>query len=435
MDSFTQTTSESWFSRIKSSIGGIFIGLIMIVISFPVLFLNEGRAVKTSKSLKEGAAAVIDVPASPIDAANNGKLVHFTGMTNTATTLKDPIFGVEAKALTLSRAVEMYQWKQTSKSTTKEKVGGGKETTTTYDYEKEWSSSPISSADFKKKQGHENPTSFPYKAEMMAAKDVTVGDFKIPERVIEGLGGGKAITLEESAIAAAPGKATPTPAAATPTPASSPVVATATASPSVAATPTPMPTVAAAPGSMKPRVENGAFYYGENPASPQIGDMRVKFTALDPTEISVLAAQTGNTIAPYQTKAGRALETVQTGSATAAEMFASARKGNTILTWALRFGGWLLMFIGLTMLFKPLVMIGKFVPFIGSMIAAGTGLISFAIASVLSLIVVAIAWIVYRPLMGLVLFVIAGAIAVFAIMKIRAAKSAAPGLAKPAAAR
>ena len=98
MDSFTETTSESWFSRIKSSIGGIFIGLIMIVISFPILFLNEGRAVKTSKSLKEGAAAVIDVPASPIASANEGKLVHFTGMTGPASTLQDATFGVEAKA-------------------------------------------------------------------------------------------------------------------------------------------------------------------------------------------------------------------------------------------------------------------------------------------------------------------------------------------------
>src|SRR4028118_2220876 len=99
-DTYTTTTSESWFSRIKSSFGGLVIGLIMLVVSLPVLFFNEGRAVTTSKSLKEGAAAVIEVPISPIDPGNNGKLVHFTGMANTAATLKDPTFGVEAKALT-----------------------------------------------------------------------------------------------------------------------------------------------------------------------------------------------------------------------------------------------------------------------------------------------------------------------------------------------
>ncbi len=387
-DSFTTTTSESWFSRIKSSIGGMLIGLIMLVVAFPVLFFNEGRAVTTSKSLKEGAGAVVDVAPSPIDEANNGKLVHFTGLTNTAATLKDSTFGVEAKALTLARTVEMYQWKETSKSTTKEKVGGGKETVTTYDYEKAWASSPISSANFKNKQGHDNPTSFPYQAQTLAAKDVTVGDFKIPERRITGLSGSKPMTLDDAALAAAPGTA-------------------------------------------KPKMENGAFYYGENPGSPQVGDVRVKFSSLAPTEISVLAAQSGNTIAPYQTKAGRALETVETGTASAAEMFASARKGNTILTWGLRFGGWLLMFIGLTLIFKPLVIIGKFVPFIGSIIGAGTGLIAFILASVMALVVVAIAWIVYRPLLGIVLLLVAAALGVFAIMKMRASKPA-PVAARPA---
>ena len=192
--------------------------------------------------------------------------------------------------------------------------------------------------------------------------------------------------------------------------------------------------LAKAPGTVKPKLDDGAFYYGENPSSPAIGDTRVRFTSLDPSEISVLAAQKGNTVAPYHTNAGRDLQMVQMGNVSAAEMFQSAARGNMMLTWGLRFGGWLLMFIGLTMLFKPLVMIGKVIPFVGTMIGAGTGLISFAIASVLSLIVVAIAWFVYRPILGLVLFVIAGAIAVFAIMKIRAAKANSPGLAKPAAA-
>jgi len=422
-DSFTETTSESWFSRIKASVGGILIGLAMIVISFPVLFLNEGRAVKTSESLEEGAAAVVDVPASPINPANDGKLIHFTGMTNTNATLKDPIFGVEAKALTLTRNVEMYQWKETSKSTSKEKVGGGKETTTTYDYEKEWSNSPISSGNFKRKDGHENPSSFPYKAETMTAKDVTVGDFSIPERIVSRLGGGKPVTLDDAAIAAAPGVAQPAPSSgappATPTP----------ASPSDGAPPAVNDSSAT-----KAKLDDGALYYGGNPGASQVGDVRVRFTSLAPTDISVLAAQDGNTIGAYQTKAGRALETVQTGTASAAEMFASARKGNTIMTWALRFAGWLLMFIGLTLLFKPLVMIGKVVPFIGSMVAAGTGLISFAIASVISLMVVAIAWFVYRPILGIALLVAAIAIAAFAIMRIRAAKANAPALPMPSAA-
>ncbi len=378
-ESFTETTQESWFSRIKSSISGMIIGLIMAIVAFPVLFLNEGRAVKTAKSLNEGAAAAIDVPASPVQATNNGKLIHFTGMTAVPTALKDPTFGVEAKALTLSRTVEMYQWKEKSESKSREKLGGGKETVTTYDYQKDWAASPVASNKFKNPTGHENPASFPYQAQSLVAKDVTVGDFKIPERLISGLGGSKPLTLGDEALAAAP-------------------------------------------GTVKPKIEAGAFYYGENPASPQVGDMRVQFTSLAPTEISVLAAQNGNTIVPYQTKAGRTLEMVQTGSVTADAMFQTARQGNTIMTWALRVGGWLLMFIGLTMIFKPLVIVGKFVPFIGTLIGAGTGLLSLALSGVAALITIALAWIVYRPVLGIALLVAAAALGIFAILRIRARK-------------
>ena len=78
-------------------------------------------------------------------------------MTVVPSTLKDSTFGVEAKGLKLGRTVQMYQWKETSESKTKEKIGGGKETTTTYDYKKDWSDSPIDSSDFKRPEGHQNP--------------------------------------------------------------------------------------------------------------------------------------------------------------------------------------------------------------------------------------------------------------------------------------
>ena len=51
MDSFTEVSHESWFSRIKSAIVGVVFGLLLFVIAFPVLFINEGRAVKTAKAL------------------------------------------------------------------------------------------------------------------------------------------------------------------------------------------------------------------------------------------------------------------------------------------------------------------------------------------------------------------------------------------------
>ncbi|MBV9656765.1 MAG: TMEM43 family protein [Verrucomicrobia bacterium] len=390
-DSYTEITSQSWFSRLGSSIVGTLFGALLVLASFPVLFLNEGRAVQTARSLNEGAAAVVNVPASPIQSANNGKLVHLTGLTVTNSTLRDRTFGVEARALLLSRTVEMYQWKEKTESRTREKLGGGKETTTTYEYQKEWSGSAIDSQRFKHPEGHDNPA-FPYQPQTLAASDVKVGDFKIPERFIAKLSGTQPITLGDAAVASAP----------------------------------------VSNNRLRPKIEQGGFYYGQNPASPRVGDVRVKFTSLEPTDISVIAAQTGDgTLAPYQTKAGRAIELVQLGTATADAMFQEARQGNTIFTWVLRAGGWLLMFIGGVMLFQPLVIVGKFVPFVGTLVEAGAGLLSFAVSSVISLLVIALAWVAYRPLLGVTLLLVAAGLGFLVYRRAHAQKQLAAATVPP----
>ena len=78
-DSYTEVTSTSWLSRIKGAFGGILIGFGLIVAAIIALFWNEGRAVKTARSLTEGAGQVITIDPSKLSADYNGKLVHFTG--------------------------------------------------------------------------------------------------------------------------------------------------------------------------------------------------------------------------------------------------------------------------------------------------------------------------------------------------------------------
>lgn len=69
-------------------------------------------------------------------------------MTATIDSLIDPDFGIGVTGVKLVRKVEYYQWVEKSKSTTKDKVGGSQETTTTYTYEKKWVSSPVNSEEF-----------------------------------------------------------------------------------------------------------------------------------------------------------------------------------------------------------------------------------------------------------------------------------------------
>lgn len=56
---------------------------------------------------------------------------------------------------------------------------------------------------------------------------------------------------------------------------------------------------------------------------------------------------------------------------------------------------------------RPLSILGSVVPFIGNLIGMGTGLISFVLAGAISLVVIAIAWIVVRPALGITLLVLA----------------------------
>ncbi|NOQ35491.1 MAG: hypothetical protein GQ569_06295, partial [Methylococcaceae bacterium] len=156
-DSFSEVTSENWFSRIGNSIKGILFGIILFIAAFPLLWWNEGNSVKTYRSLKEGQGAVISVSSATVDPANNGKLIHTQGLANTEEVLRDDVFGVSATAIKLVRNVSMYQWKEDVKTETKEKVGGTKETKKTYNYNKDWSSSEISSSNFKRSSGHSNP--------------------------------------------------------------------------------------------------------------------------------------------------------------------------------------------------------------------------------------------------------------------------------------
>ena len=72
-DSFTQISSQSWFSRIIESIKGILVGAVLCLIAVGVLFWNEGRAVKRSRDLAEGAGLVVPVNAAAVGVSLEGR--------------------------------------------------------------------------------------------------------------------------------------------------------------------------------------------------------------------------------------------------------------------------------------------------------------------------------------------------------------------------
>ena len=184
----TETTTESWTSRLGGTVKGVVVGLGLFILGFPVLFWNEGNSVKTAKALDEGEGACISVESNAkIDAEMEGQLVHMTGRADTEDVLSDEQFGVSEKAIALCRKTEMFQWKENSKTTEKKNLGGSVTKTTTYTYEQVWSSSAIDSSSFKE-PGHDNPGVIEFPSEEKRAANVTFGAFRLNERQIARIG-------------------------------------------------------------------------------------------------------------------------------------------------------------------------------------------------------------------------------------------------------
>lgn len=379
-DHFTEVTSQSWFSRIGGAFKGILVGLVLFVLAFPILFLNEGRAVTTYKALKEGGSSVISVAADHVDPSNEGCLIHVTGLADTEATLSDPVFEVSANALKLKRTVELYQWKQTSSSTTRKKLGGGTETVTEYSYSKTWSDGLIHSEHFKQPDGHQNPAAMPFTPIEQIADHVSLDAFTLSPALID-----KITPFEPLRI----GPDTPLPEAL----------------------------------KEAAHVYNAGFYIGTNMTHPQVGDARVNFEAVHPTDVSIIGKQSGTTFAPYDTKTGKSILLLQTGTHTADAMIEAAQASNKMMTWLLRLAGFLCMLLALNMIFKPLSVIADVLPIAGRIVGAGTGIVAVLVAAPLSLITISIAWIVYRPLLGIILLIVASGLAVALKGKLTSAKT------------
>jgi hypothetical protein len=84
-----------------------------------------------------------------------------------------------------------------------------------------------------------------------------------------------------------------------------------------------------------------------------------------------------------------------------------------------------IMLIGITMIFKPLTTVADVVPLFGSMLGAGVFVFALLMSLGLTLLTISVAWIFYRPLIGIPLAVVAvGAIAALVVMGMKKKKAA-----------
>jgi hypothetical protein len=352
-DSYTEITSQSWFGRIGDSIKGIFFGLLLLIGAFVLLWWNEGRTLDRYKALQEGAGAVIPVASNAVDAANESKLVYVSGPATTTERVADPEFGVSAAAIKIIRKVNMYQWAETKRSTTRKTLGGGSTTETTYSYNKTWSEELIDSGAFRHPEGHRNPAEMAFKSRTFAARKVKLGAFTLSPSLVEKMNKSEELNLGDYA------------------------------SPS------------ASRGRAK--IYDGGYYIGNDPDYASIGDLKVSFKLVLPSDISVISGQVRDTFAPYSTKAGGSIELLETGIFPQQQMFKHAESQNQMEAWIFRGVGLLVMWFGLMLLLQPMSVLFDVVPIFGTVVGAGVAFIAFGISLALSSVTIAVAWFAVRP--------------------------------------
>jgi len=266
-----------------------------------------------------------------------------------------------------------------------------KKRVTTYTHQKEWVEAPVDSSTFKADEGGDLPTNVgtkPYPDRTKRAKEVTLGAYKLNPVQVDRMGHGEKLPVTTSVG----------------------------------------DTVA---GDLKGKLKvtsDGNFYQPYKPAgdwtTPNIGDLRIFFKVVKPQPVSLIARLNGDTFEPYATRSGGSLDEFRLGTLSAAAMIQAAQQENTLLTWILRLVGFVLMAAGIFLVFKPFATFADLLPFLGDMVSVAIGLLAILIALPLSLVTIGLAWVWYRPLIGIPLLVVGLGILGGGIYLIRKGKAA-----------
>ncbi len=356
----------SYGQNVKNAFGSVIVGVVLFISAVLVLWFNEGNCAANNKIASYVNKNATPVEITSVDKINDNKLITVSGQAETAESLSDGIITVP-NALALKRSVEMYQWEEDKKTESKTKVGGTTTETTTYTYDKVWSENEIDSSKFHN-TSYSNPP-FTLKSERYNAKTGKFGDFVLSDVQTGAIG-----DLEPYTKLAQ---------------------------------------------NYQYKIFQNYYYKGNNPQAPNIGDVRISYSYMPSgAKISVIGLQRSDkTITPMVSKFGR-IYIQYNGLLSQAEMVEKFKKDNAFTTNIFRVFGFLLMFIGLNILLRPLSVLLSFIPLFEKLVSAITGGIVFLISIILSMAIIAVAWLFYRPVAAVCLLVIVVALAVLIKKKI-----------------
>lgn len=384
-DQVKRVTTQSFISRLTNSVAGIAGGFAMVVAAIAGLVWNEHRAVTTARALDEGAGSVVVLDengyAPDVNDTNaNSDFLDTTGMLvwvhgtlagdpPTDYDLMGSAFSVPENATRITRVVEMYQWVETQKSESRDKLGGGKETVTTYSYSKDWAPRAVNSGNFAEPTGHQNPP-LPVEGETYTEdKYLQVGEseWKLTAEQVGQLGKETTLPLSEADVEQ----------------------------------------LSRALGTDRTaRLSQGAAFFGYDPARPNVGDFRISYRVATADDASVVASDQMPDLVPWTSSNGHEIFLIAEGKVPAEAMFASEKEANVLLTWGLRAAGFAAMLAGFSGMFRVFSVLAGIIPPLGALVRMGTGLLAFVLTLVIAPLTIGLAWLAVRPLLGAAIIVL-----------------------------
>ena len=312
------------------------------------------------------------------------------------------MFGVKVNAIKLRRKVEYYQWVEHRRSEKRQKLGGGEETVTTYTYSREWVNHPVDSQSFKQMVGHENKTRIQTEAADWLAPNVTFGAYRFPAFLTRSIGGEKPLDISLTDTQRAE-------------------LQKAFFAPNASLDASQ---VVGQQGASMIHTQTNTIYVGREPGAPAIGDVRATFFETPAAEVSILAKVNGDTFVPFRASNGNTFSRLSMGTQDMNSMFDAAKSGNATMAWILRGLGLVLCVTGFGMVFAPLKVLADVIPLLGSIVGAGTGLVAGLLGTAWSMVIIAIAWIRFRPVLGACLLGAALVLVILLFVKGRMKKAA-----------
>jgi hypothetical protein len=378
-DTFTETKTTGFFTRIINSVVGVFVGILLFIASFGVLFWNEGRPSNYEVYQKASEAS-----SNTIDNNKNGQFVYTKGKLTTDSLITDDLYLVPGKYSVIGRKVEMFSWVEKAESDSKSNTGGSETTTTTYKYSKDWSSDPQDSSRFKESTGHANPEKT-ISDETLYNPTAKIGNFTIDL---------SATTLPELTELSLNNSTN---------------IPVATPTPTISIIPTITPSIV--PTLETKLASNKYIYSGKTSLDkPEVGDIRISYSVLkSDIDVTAFAKQEDGTLKLYTDENGVKVFRIFTTDHDQALLQVKAE--DTAMSWILRGVGFVMMWIGMLMILGPIATISDILPIVGKVTGFVLGLVTFIIALGLSILTIVISIIVHSTIalviIGLIVIIIA----------------------------